>query len=54
MTAMSFEYIEVLYIQKQKHSALRYKPPIRFLDDWLNTRKKEKLVAENINQLKYN
>lgn len=45
MTAMSFEYIEVLYNRKRQHSSLGYKSPIRFLDDWLITQQKEKLVA---------
>jgi putative transposase len=45
MTAMSFEYIEVLYNRKRKHSSLGYKSPIRFLDDWLIAQQKEKLVA---------
>ena len=42
---MSFEYIEVLYNRKRQHSSLGYKSPIRFLDDWLITQQKEKLVA---------
>jgi len=33
MTAMDFEYIEVLYNRKRQHSALGCKLPIRFLDD---------------------
>jgi transposase InsO family protein len=45
MTAMSFEYIEVLYNRKRQHSSLGYKSPIRFLDDWLITQQKEKLVV---------
>ena len=45
MTAMSFEYIEVLYNRKRQHSSLGYKSPIRFLDDWLIAQQKEKLVA---------
>ncbi len=45
MTAMSFEYIEVLYNRKRQHSTLGYKSPIRFLDDWLIAQQKEKLVA---------
>jgi len=35
MTAMAFEYIEVFYNRKRLHSTLGYKPPIRFLQDWL-------------------
>ena len=34
MTAMSFEYIEVLYNRKRQHSSLGYTLPIRFLDGW--------------------
>ena len=45
MTSMSFEYIEVLYNRKRQHSTLGYKPPIRFLSDWLIAQQKEKLVA---------
>jgi transposase InsO family protein len=45
MTAMSFEYIEVLYNRKRKHLSLGYKSPIRFLDDWLIAQQKKKLVA---------
>jgi hypothetical protein len=42
---MGFEYIEVLYNRKRQNSSLGYKSPIRFLDDWLITSQKEKLVA---------
>ncbi len=45
MTAMSFEYIEVLYNRKRQHSTLGYKSPIQFLDNWLIAQQKEKLVA---------
>ena len=45
ITAMAFEYIEVLYNRKRQHSTLGYKSPIRFLDDWLSAQQKEKLVA---------
>ena len=45
MTAMSFEYIEVLYNRKRQHSSLGYKSPIRFLDNRLIAQQKEKLVA---------
>ena len=45
MTAMSFEYIEVLYNRKRQHSLLGYKSPIRFLDDWLTAQQKEKLAT---------
>lgn len=45
MKAMSFEYIEVFYNRKRLHSTLGYKPPMQFLDDWLNAQQDEKLVA---------
>jgi transposase InsO family protein len=45
MKAMAFGYIEVLYNRKRQHSTLGYKSPIQFLDDWLVTQQKEKLVA---------
>lgn len=45
MKAMAFEYIEVFYNRKRLHSTLGYKSPILFLDDWLITQQKEKLVA---------
>lgn len=45
MTAMSFEYIEVLYNRKRQHSTLDYKSPIQFLENWLIAQQKEKLVA---------
>lgn len=50
MTAMSFEYIEVLYNRRRQHSTLGYKSPIQFLDNWLLdnwliAQQKEKLVA---------
>ena len=43
--AMAFEYIEVFYNRKRKHSTLGYKSPQRFLEDWLNRQPPEKLVA---------
>lgn len=45
MTAMSFEYIELLYNRKRQHSSLGYKAPIQFLDNWLIAQHNEKLVA---------
>jgi putative transposase len=35
ITAMSLEYIEVLYKRKRQHSTLGYKPPMQFLEGWL-------------------
>ena len=45
MAAMSFEYIEVLYNRKRQHSTLGYKSPMRFLNDWLISQQKKKLIA---------
>jgi transposase InsO family protein len=45
MKAMAFEYIEVLFNRKHQHSTLGYKSPIQFLNHWLVTRQKGKLVA---------
>ena len=45
MKAMAFEYIEVFYNRKRRHSILGYKSPKQHLDDWLNTQQQEKLVA---------
>ena len=43
--AMAFEYIEVLYNRKRRHSTLAYKSPMQYLNDWSNTQQQEKLVA---------
>ncbi len=45
MTAMSFEYIQVLYNRKQQHSTLGYKSLIQFLDNWIIAPQNEKLVT---------
>jgi putative transposase len=45
MKAMTFEYIEVFYNRKRRHSTLDYKSPMQYLDDWFNTQQQEKLVA---------
>ena len=45
MTAASFEYIEVFYNRKRRHSTLDYKSPIQFLDDWRMAQQDEKLVG---------
>jgi len=34
MTAR-LEYIEVFYNRQRRYSALNYKSPVQFLDDWL-------------------
>jgi transposase InsO family protein len=45
MKAMSFEYIEVFYNRKRRHSTLGYTSPTQFLADWLDAQQDEKLVA---------
>jgi putative transposase len=45
MMAVSFEYIEVFYNRKRRHSTLGYKSPVQFLGDWLIAQQYEKLVA---------
>ena len=45
MTAASFEYIEVFYNRRRRHSTLGYKSPMQFLDDWLAAQRKKQLVA---------
>jgi transposase InsO family protein len=42
--AMAFEYIEVFYNRRRMHSTLGYKPPVQFMEDWLNDQQ-QKLVA---------
>ena len=43
--AMAFEYIEVFYNRKRRHSTLAYKSPMHYLNDWFNIQQQEKLVA---------
>ncbi len=45
MTVASFEYIEVFYNRRRRHSTLGYKSPMQFLDDWLAAQQKDQLVA---------
>ena len=45
MRARAFEYIEVFYNRKRRHSTLAYKSPRQHLDEWLIARQQEKLVA---------
>ncbi|MBZ0090672.1 MAG: IS3 family transposase [Sulfuricellaceae bacterium] len=44
-TADIFEYIEVFYNRKRRHSTLGYRSPTQFLKDWINTQHDEKRVA---------
>ena len=45
MKATAFEYIEVFYNRKRRHSTLGYHSPVRFLNDWINAQQREKRVA---------
>ena len=45
MKAMAFEYIEVFYNRKRRHSTLGYKSPKQHLEDWLIAQQQEKRVA---------
>lgn len=45
MKAMAFEYIEVFYNRKRRHSTLGYKSPEQFMQDWLAARNQKKQVA---------
>ena len=44
-TADIFEYIEVFYNRKRRHSTLGYRSPTQFLKDWISAQHDEKLVA---------
>jgi transposase InsO family protein len=45
MTDAAFEYIEVFYNRRRRHSTLGYRSPIQFLQDWLSLQHREKQVA---------
>ncbi len=45
MRSEAFEYIEVFYNRKRRHSTLGYKSPRQHLNDWFNVQPQEKLVA---------
>jgi transposase InsO family protein len=45
MKADAFDYIEVFYNRKRRHSTLGYKAPIQFLQDWISAQAGEKQVA---------
>lgn len=40
-----FDYIEVFYNRRRRHSTLGNKPPIQFLQDWISTQHKQNLAA---------
>ncbi|MBI3610869.1 MAG: IS3 family transposase, partial [Nitrospirae bacterium] len=40
-----FEYIEVFYNRKRRHSTLGYTSPIQFMEHWIRGQYEEKLVA---------
>jgi putative transposase len=44
-TADAFDYIEVFYNRKRRHSTLGYKAPIQYLDDWLSVQNRNARVA---------
>jgi len=44
-TADIFEYIEVFYNRKRRHSTLGYRSPNQFMEDWISAQHDEKLVA---------
>jgi putative transposase len=44
-TTDAFDYIEVFYNRKRRHSTLGYKAPIQYLDDWISVQNRNALVA---------
>ena len=44
-TADVFEYIEVFYNRKRRHSTLGFISPVQFLADWRNRPESNELVA---------
>ncbi len=40
-----FDYVEVLYNRSRRHSALSYRSPIQFLQDWITSQQKRKMAA---------
>lgn len=45
ITAETFDYIEVFYDRKGRHSKLGYQSPAQYLEHWLTTEKGQKQVA---------
>ncbi len=44
-TVDAFDYIEVFYNRKRRHSTLGYKAPFQYLDDWISVQHGNELVA---------
>lgn len=45
LKAAVFEYIEVFYNRKRKHSTLGYRSPTQYLEQWIRAQDLQKLVA---------
>jgi len=45
LKAAVFEYIEVFYNRKRKHSTLDYRSPAQYLEQWIRAQDLQKLVA---------
>ena len=45
ITAETFDYIEVFYNRKRRHSRLGYQSPVQYLENWLMTEEVQKQVA---------
>ena len=45
ITAETFDYIEVFYNRKRRHSSLDYQSPAQYLEHWLTTEEEQKQVA---------
>lgn len=40
-----FDHIEVFYNRRRRHSTLKGKSPIQFLQDWISTQHEQNLAA---------
>jgi len=45
LTAETFDYIEVFFNRRRRHSSLGYQSPVQYLEDWLMTEEEQKQVA---------